>query len=125
MSALAAGGTVSVTGVVRGAMATAVWGGMAMGWASRAVGSMATAHSTHWPSEVQPATMADNYFESRDGFSNFNEQQHQLLQFQNMSEDTGLRTGLSTGATSLLRGPIMAAKSAREEVMNSRATSNN
>ena len=106
---------------------------------------MATAHSTHWPSEVQPATMTENYFESRCGFSSFNKQQHQLLQFQNqtndagmiiregnnmmnnrmMRKDTGLTTGLSTGATSLLCGPIMATKSDREELKNSRATSNN
>mmetsp|Transcript_42768 Transcript_42768/g.76941 ORF Transcript_42768/g.76941 Transcript_42768/m.76941 type:complete len:138 (+) Transcript_42768:335-748(+) len=46
-----------------------------------------------------------------------------------MSEDTGLSTGLSMGATSLMCGPIMAAKSAdksaRGEVTNSRATINN
>ena len=42
-----------------------------------------------------------------------------------MSEDTGLSTGLSMRGTSLLRGPILATKSAREEVTNSRATSNN
>ena len=141
MSLMAAGGTATKGGA-----------GSTMGSsASMALGRMATADSTHWPSEAQQ--LADNDFERRDSFSNFNElamQQQQQFQFQNndshndsnmimgggnnnnvmmdssmVSEEDGLSTGLSTGATSLLRGPIMAAKSAREEVTNSRTTSNN
>ena len=76
-------------------MATAVQG-VAMGLASRAVGRMATAHSTHWPSNVQPATMTENYSESRDGSSKSNEQQHQLLRFQNQTNDASAIMGGAT-----------------------------